>query len=314
MLCEILTGRQAFAAEGDTVSDAIAAILKGDVDWSALPAETPAHIGTLLRRCLQKDAQKRLPHIGLARMDIDEGGGDVPVPAVTPVPRATRGRAWLPWTTAALMLIVSGALGALLLLRREPADVGSARFVVAPPDGWTFGQNNPSRGTGTPAPHVAVSPDGRRIAYVTYATGKPQLWVRRLDALSGQPLPGTDEASFPFWAPDGRFVAFFAAGKLKKIDASGGPPLTICDAPVGEGGTWNRDGVIVFAPDTAGPLARVSAAGGVAAPPTMLDAAAGKPRTAGLNFCPTADTLPSARLQHRRTCASVRWIHRIVRW
>jgi Tol biopolymer transport system component len=276
VLYEMLTGRQAFAAEGDTVSDAIAAILKADVDWSAMPAETPAHIRTLLRRCLQKDAQKRLPHIGLARMDIDEGGGEVPVPVVAAVSTQARGRAWLPWTIAALMLIVSGALAALLILRREPADVGSARFEVAAPDGWTFGQNDPSRGTGTPAPHVAVSPDGRRIAYVTYATGNPQLWVRRLDALSGQPLPGTDEASFPFWSPDGRFVAFFAAGKLKKIDASGGPPLTICDAPLGEGGTWSHDGVIVFAPDTVGPLARVSAAGGVAAPVTMLDGSAGE--------------------------------------
>jgi Tol biopolymer transport system component len=95
------------------------------------------------------------------------------------------------------------------------------------------------------------------------ADGKTPLWVRSLDALTAQPLAGTDAARFPFWSPDSRFVAFFADGKLKKIDASGGPVLTLADAVNGRGGSWNRDGVIVFAPSNdAGPLLRVSSAGG----------------------------------------------------
>src|SRR5207244_5792640 len=111
---------------------------------------------------------------------------------------------------------------------------------------------------GTAASHFVPSPDGRRLVFVMFkGDQKPQLWVRRLDALSGQALPGTDDASFPFWSPDSRFIGFFAQGKLKKIDASGGPPQTICDAPAGEGGTWNRDGRIVFAPDSTGGVFQV---------------------------------------------------------
>ena len=96
---------------------------------------------------------------------------------------------------------------------------------------------------------LAVSPDGRRIAIVaTSADGKSQLWVRSLDTLTAQALAGTEGAFQPFWSPDSRFIGFFAGGKLKKIEVSGGPPITLCDAPDPRGGTWNRDGVIVFGP------------------------------------------------------------------
>src|SRR5439155_18414590 len=115
-------------------------------------------------------------------------------------------------------------------------------------------------------------PDGRRVAFgTTAAEGQRLLWVRSLDALSPQALTGTEGASFPFWSPDSRFVGFFADGKLKRIETSGGPALTLCDAPQGRGGTWNRDGVIVFAPDTTGTLHRVSASGGVPSVVTSLD-------------------------------------------
>src|SRR5207244_1050018 len=98
--------------------------------------------------------------------------------------------------------------------------------------------------------NMAVSPDGLRLALVAIgANGVQSLWLRPLGALSAQPLAGTEGAILPFWSPDSRFIGFFANGKLKKIDAAGGPPQTLCDAPTGRGGTWNRDGVIVFAPD-----------------------------------------------------------------
>jgi hypothetical protein len=111
------------------------------------------------------------------------------------------------------------------------------------------------------------------LAYVaTTPEGKELLWVRPLDSLQPQPLAGTEGAAFPFWSPDSRFIGFFAGGKLKKIDASGGPPLTLCDAATGRGGTWNREGVILFTPTVGSPVHRVSTAGGAATPVTSLDA------------------------------------------
>jgi hypothetical protein len=100
----------------------------------------------------------------------------------------------------------------------------------------------------------------------------PKLWVRRLDSLSARELAGTEGAQFPFWAPDSRELAYFAVGKLKRVDLSGGPPVIIADAEIGRGGTWNREGTILFSGDVTGGLRRVAAAGGKPAPVTTLDA------------------------------------------
>ena len=119
---------------------------------------------------------------------------------------------------------------------------------------------------------MVLSPDGSRLAFVgATSQGGNLLWVRPLNGISAQPLAGTETASYPFWSPDSRFLGFFASGKLKKIDASGGPSQILCDAPTGRGGTWNREGVIVFAPGPRDPLSRISAAGGVPVPLTELD-------------------------------------------
>ncbi len=120
--------------------------------------------------------------------------------------------------------------------------------------------------------HIALSPDGRMLAFVaTDSLSKRLLWVRPLNAISGQALNGTEGARFPFWSPDSRFIGFFADGKLKKIDASGGPAQTLCDAPVGRGGTWNQEGTIVFCPTFNRPLSRVNEAGGLPVRITQLD-------------------------------------------
>jgi len=118
----------------------------------------------------------------------------------------------------------------------------------------------------------AISPDGRRLVIsVRDSSGKTLLWLRSLDSLTLQPLPGTENAAFPFWSPDSHFIGFFAGSKLKKIDVSGGPPQALCDASTGGGAAWNRDGVIIFTPDISNSLYRVSASGGVPTPITTLD-------------------------------------------
>ena len=129
--------------------------------------------------------------------------------------------------------------------------------------------NGPPRG-GVALP-LAVSPDGRRIAFLAAGPdGTSRLWVRALDTLAAQALAGTEGASSPFWSPDSRALGFFAGGKLKKVDVSGGPALTVCDAPNNRGGTWSRDGIIVFNPSGNVALQQVSAAGGTPTPATVL--------------------------------------------
>jgi Tol biopolymer transport system component len=124
----------------------------------------------------------------------------------------------------------------------------------------------------TPDPvSFAVSPDNRRLVFVASGDGPPRLWLRPLDAVSAQPLSGTEGATYPFWSPDSRSVAFFAGTKLKRIDIGGGLPQNLADALNGRGGTWNADGVILFAPNTSMSLLRVPATGGEATPTTKLD-------------------------------------------
>ena len=118
-----------------------------------------------------------------------------------------------------------------------------------------------------------MSPDGRRVTFaVKGVDGRVSLWVRSIGDLAAHSIPGTEGAVFPFWSPDSRFLAFFAGGKLMKVDLAGAPPLPVCDAANGRSGSWNKDGVIIFSPDTTTEIYRVPAAGGAATPVTKLDA------------------------------------------
>ena len=175
------------------------------------------------------------------------------------------------WTIAALAILVAAlGWGAFAYLRHAPETAQPVRFFISPPGTGQLAMTA-STASGAVVGPLAISPDGRRIAIVTTgADGKSQLWVRSLDTLVAQALAGTEGAFQPFWSPDSRFIGFFAGGKLKKIEVSGGPPITLCDAPDPRGGTWNRDGVIVFAPTPSSALQRVSAAGGVPTTATTL--------------------------------------------
>ena len=192
-------------------------------------------------------------------------------PAVVAAPpsRSTR-VAWLVLAAVVVGVITAAALA----LRPHSASVsasGPVQFTIGPPDHAAFG--GPSRGGSGLATQLAVSPNGRQIVFVARGTAAYQLWLRPIDALTATAMAGTDGAAFPFWSPDSRSVGFFADGKLKTIPVGGGPPAVIADAPLGNGGTWNRENVILFSSGAAKTgLVRVSSAGGSPTPVTSVEA------------------------------------------
>jgi Tol biopolymer transport system component len=166
------------------------------------------------------------------------------------------------------------AIAGYFLFRPPSAEI--MRFQVSPAEKTIFASP-----IGVPggANGGTISPDGKRLVFsAADAAGKTLLWVRSLDSLAPEPLNGTDGGSFPFWSPDSRYVGFFDANKLKKIEASGGPPQTLCDGGSSRGGTWSSDGVILFQPQIGGPLFRVSAEGGQPVAVTSVDESPGTHR------------------------------------
>ncbi len=266
VLHEMLTGRQLFAA--DTVSDTLAGVLKSEIDLAKLPPATPLAVQLLLRRCLERNPKSRLRDVGEARLALAaiEAGdaGDVPVAPAPPV--RTRRREVVAWgLLAAALVALVATLGFVRATTESPRVVRSS---LLPPEKASFDHESGA---------MVLSPDGRRIAFVARTgDGGTMLWVRSLDALSAQPLAGTENAAFPFWSPDSRFLGFFSGGKLRKIDANGGPPQVLCPAASGRGGAWTRDGTILFTPTATDPIFRVPAAGGTAVAVTTLDAKSGE--------------------------------------
>jgi Tol biopolymer transport system component len=268
LVYEMLTGTQTFA--GDTVTDVIAAVVTRDPDWSALPPDVRPRSREVLRRCMEKDPKRRFRDIGDVRFELEESL-TAPEPAATaapvaaPAPAPAARRSLLPWVVAGLGFVIAAGLG-VAYLRVASVKPRMVRSFLLPPEKTSFAFDPAVGGP-------VLSPDGTRMVFAARdAAGKALLYVRALDSLSAQSLAGTESASYPFWSPDGRFVGFFVPGKLKKIDAAGGPPETICAAPSGRGGAWSQEGVIVFAPDVYGALERVSSTGGASAPLTSLDA------------------------------------------
>ncbi|MEO5822757.1 MAG: protein kinase [Vicinamibacteraceae bacterium] len=259
VLYEMLTARRACA--GETVADTLAAVLRAEPNWEALPAETPRPIRQLLERCLRKDRKRRLAAIADARWHFDEASR----------PLETRRRpSRLPWLLAAASAIVAVALAATMF-RRSNASVLPAQvveFAIEAPDGVAFG-GLPGAGSGVAA-QLAISPDGRAVAFVGTHDGASRLWVRDLDSLTSRPLAGTEGATFPFWSPDSRVVAFFAGDKLKKVPVAGGGAVELCDVAAGRGGSWSRDGVILFASLRAAGVQRVPSGGGAPVAVTSL--------------------------------------------
>jgi Tol biopolymer transport system component len=251
VLFEMLTGQRLF--EGETVSDTLAAVLKTEPDLTQVPAK----VRRLLQACLQKDPKQRLQAIGDWKLMLAE---DAPI-ATVPAPSRL---GMTGWVAAAVLLVALAAL-AFVHFREKPPVAELTRFQIPMPANETF--------QSAVAPQE-VSPDGRGLAFIAAdADGKRHLWIRSLDSLDARVLPGVEIASGPlpfFWSFDSRFIAFLSPdNKLRKVDVSGGPAQTICDVrgDVG-GGSWSRDGVILYG-DVGSGVKRVSAAGGT---PTALTA------------------------------------------
>ncbi len=275
VLSEMLTGRQQFG--GETVSHTLASVLKDEPEWDRFPQHVPPRIVDLLQRCLRKDAKQRLQAIGEARVlweeylaepESFEASAEAAATGYQPLP------AWkriLPWAVAAL-LGIGLALVALQWSRLANQPQPLLRTTVLPPEehNWYLNGIRP----GAPV----ISPDGRMLAFsaISEEGGPPMLWIRPLDSPVGRSLQSTEGAGYPFWSPDGRHVAFFAEGKLKKIAVGGGPPVSLCDASNGKSGSWSEQGVIVYSPTSGSELFRVTASGGDCVAVTELDKEAGE--------------------------------------
>jgi serine/threonine protein kinase len=239
VLFEMIAGRRPF--DGDEIPDVIASVLKSEPAWHLLPSETSAAVHRLLRRCLQKDRQQRLQHIGDARIEIEEALRETPV--LERVPRPRRHRERVGWSIAMLFSAVIAAAG--WWTRRAP-DVPEMRVEIIAPGVQTF----------------SLSPDGRKIVYSADTETGRQLWIRLLDEVTPQPLRSTDGGFAAFWSPDSRAIAFFTSDSLRRLDLESGESQVLASVITPAGGTWGADGTILYVPNDNSGIFRVSASGG----------------------------------------------------
>ncbi len=250
VLYEMLTGRRPF--DGETVSETLAAVIKSDPDWSAVPPQ----LQRLLRSCLEKDPKRRLRDIGDWTRQLDE-----PASAADRAP--TPALSWLAWSAAAILLVAAASLAFLHFGEAAPV-AQTIRFEIPAPNGNSIDVG-----------FFAVAPDGRRVAFAARDDkGVSRVWIRDFDGLEARPLAGTEGARSPFWKPDSQFVGFVADRALKKVSIKGGPPVTLCEVNAANalgGAAWSTNGVIVFGGVTGGVMRRVSESGGPITPLTALD-------------------------------------------
>jgi len=262
VLYEMLTGKVAFP--GESVTDTLAGVIRGEPDWSQLPSATPMRVRVLLQRCLQKDPKQRLRDIGDARISLDEvlaGAPEVAPSLAAAMPT------WPRLLSTAAACILAAVIGGAVVWNLKPSGLPTrsqaiTRLAVTLPSG-----EEPL----VTIPSVALSPDGTKLVYVAARGGFLQLYLRSMNSLEGNAIRGTEGALAPFFSPDGQWVGFFAEGKLKKIPVAGGSPLVLCDAGGPWGASWAPNDTIYFAPGSVSGLWQVSAKGGVPQVFTKLD-------------------------------------------
>ncbi len=272
ILYEMLSGQRAFRRE--TMAETMTAILKEEPpELSETNAKISLPLEKIVRRCLEKKPERRFHSasdlgFALETLSTSSGSGLETVrDDVTAEGRADAAQtwlkrnAWLAWIVAGVLLVAAVIFAIPYFFQRAAVAPAVTRFTIAPPEKLVIGES------------LALSPDGTRLAFSsTDERGKTLLWIRVLDTLTPQPLPGTEGGRFPFWSPDSRSVGFFADSKLKKIEISGGAAQTLADASIEpRGATWGRNGNILFSPGTLTPIFRVSAAGGSVSQVTQQD-------------------------------------------
>jgi eukaryotic-like serine/threonine-protein kinase len=260
VLYEMATARRAF--EGKTAASAIAAVLEREpAPISSVQPMTPPALDRLVQICLAKDPDERWQtahDVKLQLKHIAEGGSQASAPAVTIPPRKHRS-VWAWGVAAAFGVIAIAALLTAYLASQKQLPV--LRLQLDPPEKMQFNLSGDNAGP------AMISPDGHYLVFSANGSNGTQLYIRSLDALSPQALPGTEGGTFPFWSPDSRSVGFFTADKLKRIEVSGGTPVTLCDSTLGRGGTWNQDGTIIAALSYNAGLSSIPASGGA---PTLI--------------------------------------------
>ena len=283
LLYEMLTGQLPFRGVHETAL-AYEIVNVDPAPMTSIKTEIDPELDAIVLECLEKDPRERTQSMAQVALELKKYKRDTsrqrasrvtaarqvtkpsedPHLVENPKPSTRYPFAWI--VTSLGFFIAAVTLGIMYFNRPSP-EVNTTKSHILPPEKLSFGTASIGIGGG----HLALSPDGRMLAFVAAdSLGKTRLMVRALNALDATELPGTEGATYPFWSPDSRYIGFFQSGKMKKIEAAGGPPVTICDAANGRGGSWNRNGVVIFS-SAVDPIYQVPATGGTGAAVTKLD-------------------------------------------
>ena len=245
VLYEMLSGERPFG--GEDVAETLAAVIRGEPDWSRLPQNTPAAVQRLLRRALTKERRRRTGDVASIRFDLDDAGAQ----STSVLPQSRRPNFWRWWAVGASAALVITAVAAARWRGEPIAEPQQLRAEIVTPE-----TSEPSS--------LSLSPDGTKLAYALDQSGRTALWIRDLATGASRELPGTIGAIYPFWSPDGRAVGFFSDGWLKRLDLSGGRPRNLAQAPGSgrSGASWGSKGVIAFTVTGISGISRVSEDGG----------------------------------------------------
>src|SRR5262249_29475633 len=258
VMYEMLSGRRAFVAESP--AETMTAIVRNDPpELSTSDRAISPALDRIVSRCLEKSPEARFQSAKDLAFALEAVSTSSHAPTAIHAPARFTARERFAWLLAGLFAMSSVVAGALLLARPKSVDERVLRYTLAPPEHASLSNLG--------ANADSVSPDGRRLAFLARRGGTFSIWIRDLDSLAARVLPGTENAGASnFWSPDGRFVGYFSGGGriLRKIDAAGGLPISICNLPTGvlaAGGTWSQEGVILIG-TVSGPVYRVSDQGG----------------------------------------------------